>query len=52
LLAMHGEARYDWRHGFDATTHEMHCGQVVHRSRRVGLTLRRLCDTIELGQGM
>jgi hypothetical protein len=43
VLAMHGEARYEWTHGIDATMEDEWDGARVPRGTRVSITLRRVC---------
>ena len=43
VLAMYGEARYEWTHGIDATMEDEWDGGRVPRGTRVSITLRRVC---------
>jgi alkylated DNA repair dioxygenase AlkB len=40
LLALHGEARYGWKHGIPARKADLYRGRAIERRRRVSLTFR------------
>lgn len=44
VLAMSGEARYDWQHGIASRKTDRIPGRVIKRGRRVSLTFRRVLE--------
>ena len=42
VVALRGEARYEWTHGIAARKTDIYQGRTIHRRRRVSLTFRKV----------
>ena len=46
VLALSGEARYQWEHGIEEKTRDQIDGEWIERGTRVSITLRKMVQTL------